>query len=143
MKAGDLLISAFLLIVFIAALGQSSHWPWEARALPALASGLGVVLVLVLVLPKLRSLRSLDFRGTFPRRDMLALLTFMTSVTGVILFGIFWGGLLLVFSYTYFALGRNLPKAAIASLPVLLLPLLELGLQVQFFQGLFRLPPPY
>ncbi len=67
----------------------------------------------------------------------------MASVASVILFGVFWGGLLLVLGYTYFALGRNLPKALMASLPIMLLPLLERALQVQFFQGLFRLSSPY
>jgi hypothetical protein len=142
-KTGDLIISVFLFAVFGWALAQSASWPWEALALPALVSGLGMLLVLILVVPRLRDIRFHDFRDVLPRTDMLALFAFMASVGSVILFGLFWGGLLLVLSYTYFALGRNLPKAMMASLPVLLLPLLERALQVQFFQGLFRLSPPY
>lgn len=143
MKAGDLLIALFLLIVFAAALGVSSGWPWEARALPALASGLGIMLVLALVLPRIRDLRHLEFRGTLSQKDVHALLTFIASVASIISLGAFWGGILLVFSYTYFALGRKVYDAAVASLPVLLLPLLERVLQTQFFPGLLQLPPPY
>lgn len=143
MKTGDLIISVFLFAVFGLALAQSASWPWEARALPALASGLGILLVLILVVPKIREKHRLDFRDVLPRTDMLALFGFMASVASAILFGVFWGGLLLVLGYTYFALDRNLPKALMASLPIMLLPLLERALQVQFFQGLFRLSSPY
>jgi hypothetical protein len=143
LKTGDLIISVFLLAVFGWALAQSTDWPWEARALPALASGLGILLVAILIVPRIKELRRLDFRDVLPRTDMLALAAFMASVASVILLGVFWGGLLLVLTYTYLALGRDLPKAVMASLPVLLLPLLERALQVQLFQGLFRLSPPY
>ncbi len=143
MKSGDLIISVFLFAVFGWALAQSASWPWEARALPALASGLGLLLVLILVVPRIRQIRLFEFRDVLPVSDMLALFAFLASVASVILFGVFWGGLLLVLSYTYFALGRNLPKALMASLPILLLPLLERALQVQFFQGLFRLSSPF
>lgn len=143
MKSGDLIISVFLFAVFGWALAHSASWPWEARALPALASGLGLLLVLILVVPRIRQIRLFEFRDVLPVSDMLALFAFLASVASVILFGVFWGGLLLVLSYTYFALGRNLPKALMASLPILLLPLLERALQVQFFQGLFRLSSPF
>jgi hypothetical protein len=39
--------------------------------------------------------------------------------------------------------GQHFGRAAIAGLPVLLLPFFERALQVQLFQGTLRLPAPW
>lgn len=122
---------------------DSFSWQWEAGALPQLASGLGLFLIFVQVLTSIKDLDLRDFKRLYSKADFLALIGFMAGVAAITIFGFFWGGLLLIFGLTFFMSGRQFGKATIASLPVLLLPLVERVLQIQLFQGVLRLPAPW
>ena len=143
MNSADRFTALLLAAMFAYGLVETTTYPWQVAVLPALTCTAGILCCLIVFFQSIISSEQQPLRELYKRDDVLAVLGLLAGIAVVALCGFFWGGIIVVCTYTYVMAGRRIVSSLGAALPIAVLPFVEKMMQFHLFRGLIELPYPW
>ena len=136
----DLILSAFLFVLFGSLLAMSLAMPWQAGVAPTISTGVGMVLSGTFLFRQIRAGQRAEQPGPSrtPASDIGPLIWFSAAVACVTLLGFKTGGAIFVFGYILL-FARFTPLVALiaaSAVPAVIFIVFDLLLGSRIFPGL-------
>ena len=143
MNKADRYIALLLAAIFLYGLVETATYPWQVAVLPALTCAAGILCCLFVFVRSLVGKEEQQLSELYTRDDVLAVLGLLAGIIAIVLCGFFWGGIIVVCTYTFIMAGRRVLPSIGAALPIAVLPFVERVMQFHLFRGLIELPYPW